>query len=80
MDHMSRREPVTFGDLGVAGLATVQRPAFGQQLGPGCIVDRTIDATPAQERRICRVDDGVNAQCGDVGNDDFEPRLADLAR
>jgi hypothetical protein len=41
---------------------------------------RTIDATPAKERRVRRVDDGVNAQRGDVGNDDFEPRLADLAR
>jgi hypothetical protein len=28
MDHMPRREPVTFGNLGVAGLATVERPAF----------------------------------------------------
>ncbi len=43
-------------------------------------MDRAIDAAPAKERRIGRVDDGVNAQAGDVGNNDFEPRLADLAR
>ena len=39
-----------------------------------------IDATATEQRRIGGVDDGVNAQCGDVGNNDFQPRLADLAR
>ena len=43
-------------------------------------MDRAIDAAPTEKRRICGVDDGVNAERGDVGNDDFEPRLADLAR
>jgi hypothetical protein len=43
-------------------------------------MDRAIDAAPAEERRIRRVDDGVNAQRGDVGNNDFQPRLADLTR
>ena len=77
---MPRRKEISFGDLGVAGLAAVERPALGQQLGPGRIMDRAIDAAPAKERRIRRVDDGVNAQRGDVGNNDFQPRLADLAR
>ena len=80
VDHMSRREPITFGDLGVAGLAAVQRPTFDQQLGSRRSMNRAIDAAPAKEGRIRGVDDGVNAQRGDVGNDDFEPRLADLAR
>jgi hypothetical protein len=43
-------------------------------------MNRAIDAAPTKERRIRGVDDGVNAQGGDVGNDDLEPRLADLAR
>jgi hypothetical protein len=43
-------------------------------------MNRAIDAAPAEERRIRRVDDGVNAQRGDVGNNDFQPRRADLAR
>ena len=43
-------------------------------------MDRPIDAAPAEQGRIRGVDDGVNAQCRDVGNDDFQPRLADLAR
>ena len=80
MNHMSRRELVTFGDLGVAGLAAVQGPAFVLQFGAGCIMNRPIDAATAEQRRIRRVDDGVNAERGDVGNNDFQPRLADLAR
>jgi hypothetical protein len=43
-------------------------------------MDRAIDAAPTKERRIRSVDDGVNAKRGDVGNKDFQPRLADLAR
>ena len=80
MDHMPRRQEISFGDLGIAGFAAVERAAFGQQLGPGSIMDRAINAAPAKERRIRGVDDGVNAQRGDVGNNDFQPRLADLAR
>jgi len=29
MNHMPRRKPVTFGNLGAAGLAAIQRAAFG---------------------------------------------------
>jgi hypothetical protein len=39
-------------------------------------MDRTIDAAAAQERGIGSVDDRVNAECRDVGNDDFQPRFA----
>ena len=80
MDHMPRRQEISLGDLGIAGFAAVERAAFGQQLGPGCIMDRAINAAPAEQRQIRRVDDGVNAQRGDVGNNDFQPRLADPAR
>ena len=80
MDHMPRRQPITPGDFGIAGFAAVERAAFGQQLGPGSIMDRAINAAPAKERRIGRVDDGVNAQCRDVSDNDFEPRGADKAR
>jgi hypothetical protein len=43
-------------------------------------MDRTIDTAAAKQRRIRGVDDGVNAQCRDVGDDDFQQRRADLAR
>ena len=80
MDHVPRRQEISFGNLGIAGFAAFERAAFGQQLGPGCIMDRAIDAAPAEQRRIRRVDDGVNAQRRDIGNNDFQPRLADPAR
>ena len=43
-------------------------------------MDRAIHTAAAEQRAIRGVDDGVNAQCGDVGNDDFQPAPADLAR
>ena len=61
MDHMPRGKQVSFGDLGVAGRAAIQRAALGQQLRTGCIVDRAVDAAPAEQGRIRGVDDGVNA-------------------
>jgi len=58
----------------------VEHSAFGHEVRPRSTVDRAIDAAPAEQRRIRGVDDGVNAQRGDIGNNDFQPRLADLAR
>jgi hypothetical protein len=49
MNHMARRQTVTPGDFGVAGLAAMQRAAFGQQLRPGRAMDRTIDAATAEQ-------------------------------
>ena len=43
-------------------------------------MDCAIDAAPAKERRVRGVDDGVNAQGRNVGNNDVKPRLTDLAR
>ena len=61
MNHMPRRQAIASGDFGVAGLAAVQRAAFGQQLRPGRAMDRAIDAAAAEQRRVRGVDDGVNA-------------------
>jgi len=58
----------------------VEHPALGHELRPRSTMDRAIDAAPTKERRIRCVDNGVNAQCGDIGNNDFQPRLADPAR
>src|SRR5262249_35655215 len=79
VDDMAGGEPISFRDLGVAGVAAVERSAFGQQVRPGRAMNGAINATTAEKGRIGRVDDGVNAQSRDVGNDDFEPRLADVA-
>ena len=80
MNHMPGRKPIPRSDFGVAGLAAMERAAFGEQLGPGRAVDRTIDATAAEHRGIRGVDEGVNAERGDVSNNSFQPRRADLAR
>jgi hypothetical protein len=61
MNDMPRRQPVALGDFGVAGLAAMERAAFGEQLRSGCAMDRAVDAAAAQQRGIRGVDDGVNA-------------------
>jgi hypothetical protein len=61
MDHMPRRQPISPGDLGAAGLAAIQGAAFGQKFGPGGAMDRTIDAAAAEQGAIRGVDDCVNA-------------------
>ena len=43
-------------------------------------MNRAIDAAATEQRRIRRVDNGVNAQRRDVGKNDVKPRLADQAR
>jgi len=73
-------QPISAGDFGVAGRATMERAAFGEQFRAGAAMDRAIDAAATKQRRICGVDDGVNAQRRDIGNNNFQPRIADLAR
>ena len=80
MNYIPRRQPVTSGDFGVARLAATQRTAFGQQLGTGRAMDCAIHAAAAEQRGIRGVNDGVNLQACDVGNDNFQPRRAALAR
>src|SRR4051794_26418592 len=80
MDDMPRRQPIGFGDLGVAGGAAAQRAALGEQFRPGGAMDRAVYAAAAEQRGICRVDDGVNAQGGDIGGHDVDQRGADLPR
>ena len=43
-------------------------------------MDRAIDPTAAQQRRIGGVDDRVNAKRCNIGDDDFQPRVAELSR
>jgi hypothetical protein len=61
MNDVPRRQPIPFGDFGVAGGAATKRAAFCQQLRPCRAMDRAIDTAAAQQRRIRGVDDGVNA-------------------
>jgi len=62
VDHVGGLEPITPGDLGIAGLAAVERTTFGDEIGACGTVNGPIDAAAAEQRRIRGVDDGVNAQ------------------
>lgn len=79
VDHMARRQTVAAGDLGIAGGAAAERFTFGEQFTTGCTMDRAIDAAAAEQRRIGGVDDRVDGERGDVGDDDLTGRRADLA-
>ena len=52
--------------LGVASLATVERPAFLPEQPTSGTVDGAVNASAAEQRAVGRVDDGVNFQLGDV--------------
>ncbi len=80
MNHVPCKQPMSFGDFGIAGGAALKLATFGQKLRSCPAVDCTIHAAAAEQRCIRGVDDGVNAQARDVGDDDFEPRRADPAR
>ena len=80
VDHVPCRQTIASGNFGISGGAATKRAAFGKQLRAGRAVNSAVDAATAQQRRIRGVDDGVNAERGDVGNDDFKPDVADLAR
>jgi hypothetical protein len=77
---MARRQPVTSGDFGLPRLAPTERTAFREKLRPGGAMDRPIHAPTTEKRTVGGVDDDVNAQCRDVGDNDFKPRRGELAR
>ena len=41
MDDVLGRQPIPFGDLGITGLAAMERAAFGEQFRSGRTVDRS---------------------------------------
>lgn len=49
VDDMPRRQPIAGGDFSLAGLASAEGPAFGKKLRAGCAMDRSVDATAAQQ-------------------------------
>lgn len=79
VDHMPRRQPVAAGDPGIPGVAAAERAAFGEQFGAGRAMDSTVDAAAAEQGRIGGIDDRIDGERGDVGDDDLTGRRADLA-
>ena len=66
VDHMFCRQTVPAGNFGIACLAPMELPAFGEQSRPRRPVDRAVDAAAAEKRDICRVHDRVDRQRRDV--------------
>src|SRR5215472_1099979 len=71
----ARRQTVPASNLRFAGFTTAEHPAFGQQLGAGCPMNRAIHAATAEERSVCRVHDCVDLQLCDVAPDDLNPAI-----
>ena len=74
VDDVPGRQTKTGRDLRVAGGAAAEEPARREKLRAGGAVDRTVDTTAAQKRRIGRVNDGVDRELRDVALDHFEAR------
>lgn len=77
MNDVAGRQPITFGDLGVARGAAAQRTAFHQQVRASSAMDRAVDAPAAQQRIVRRVDDRIDIESCNVGDDDVITRRAD---
>ena len=57
-------------ELGLAGPAPAESPAFSQQLRPGRPVDAAVHAAPAEQRLVGCIDNGVHAHSRDVVSND----------
>jgi len=77
VNHMTCRQTICRGDFGAAGLAAAERAALFEKLRPGGTMDGSINPTASEQRGVRGVDDGVNTQGRNVGNDDFQPRRAE---
>jgi hypothetical protein len=60
MNDIGRFHLVTSGDLGVADVTTGETLTGDEQFRPSGIVNRPIDATAAEQRRIRGIYNGVN--------------------
>ena len=66
MDNIAGRQSIATGQARVAGLTAAERAAFGEQFGTCGTMDCAVDATATKERRVRRVDDGIDGQGRDV--------------
>ncbi|UWX58803.1 hypothetical protein NY406_10340 [Chlorobaculum sp. MV4-Y] len=62
MDDKLRGQPVALGDLRIAGSASSEFAARFEQLQPGGVVNRSVNAPAAQQRRVRRIHDGIDRQ------------------
>jgi hypothetical protein len=72
MDDMPRRQPIAAGDLGHTGVGAAKCPALIAQLRPGGTVDRAVDTATAEQTPVRRIDDDIDIECRDVGDEDLK--------
>lgn len=66
VDHMLGRQVITSGDLRISGFTAFQGAAFHEKLGTRRTMNRTINATAAEQRVVRRVNDCIDREGGDV--------------
>lgn len=69
----------TRSDLRVARHAAVERATRLKQSRPGGAMNCAVNTAAAQQRGVGGVDDRVEAQTRDIGDDYLKPRMADPA-
>mgnify|MGYP001546366261 CR=1 FL=1 len=66
VDHVACRQVVTVSQLDLAGRAAAQQPAGLEQARARRAMNRTVDTTAAEQRRVGGVDDRIQRQRRDV--------------
>ena len=72
VDHVTRRQPEAGRHDRVAGRTRAGRSGRGRQLRTGRPMDRAIDPAAAGQAAVRGVDDGIEVERRDVGDDDLE--------
>lgn len=70
---MAGRQPVTLGQLCIAGLAAIEHATFEFELRPGGAVNGSVDPAATEQRGVGCVDDGIDSQLGDVAGVNADP-------
>ena len=79
VNDMPRRKAVSAGDLGLARRASIKGAALLEQFAAGSAMNRAIHTAATEQGFIRGVDDRINAQCRDIGDENLEPRRTDNA-
>ena len=74
VDDEPRRQVAAGRRLRIAGHASAERPALGEDRRAAGTVDRTVDATAAEQRAVRGVDDRIDVLRRDVAADDLDQR------
>ena len=80
MNDEASRQTITACNLRFPGQTTSERAAFDEQFGARRAMNRAIDTTTAEERRVRRVHNGIDVQFSDVALDDLDSAVGILHR